>query len=86
MTVPHAPRRSRLLRTARITTQGLVLLALPHGGQHAARRNAWAAMSADSTRARGRREVTTALDAALDRAARTGPVGAPPQRARPVAR
>ena len=86
MTVPNSPRRSRLLRTARTTSQGLILLAFPHGGQHAARRNAWASMSGDSARARGRREATTALDTALDRAARTGLVGAPMPNAMAVAR
>lgn len=39
----------------------LFLTAFPHGGQQAARRNAWAAMSADSARARTRREADAAL-------------------------
>jgi hypothetical protein len=45
--------------------QGLALAVLPHGGQHAARKNAWAAMSEGSARARMRTEA----DAAMSRAA-----------------
>ena len=56
------------------TLEGLALFALPHGGQQAARRNAWAAMAADSTRARARREAELALDVAVSAAAaRTAP-------------
>ena len=44
---------------------GLVLdvtvLMVPHGGQHTARRNAWAGMSTDATGGRERREVEAAL-------------------------
>lgn len=40
----------------------LVQQVAPHGGQGRARRNAWAAMSADAARARARREAQAALD------------------------
>ena len=49
------------------TVQELLLQTLPHGGQRGARRNAWAAMSADASLARARREAATALDAATTR-------------------
>jgi hypothetical protein len=49
--------------------QSLLLAVAPHGGQHAARRNAWAAMVADAQRGRARREAADALDAADRRAA-----------------
>jgi hypothetical protein len=39
----------------------------PEGGQGTARRNAWAAMSSNASRARDRREADAALTAALDR-------------------
>lgn len=42
----------------------LLMTALPGGGQRTARRNAWAAMSADAARARARREAGAALAAA----------------------
>ena len=45
-------------------TQGLLLTVLPHGGQHVARRNAWAGMAADASRARARREAEVALSLA----------------------
>ena len=51
--------------------EGLLLLALPHGGQQAARRNAWAGMAADSARARARREADAAMDQAVAAADRT---------------
>ena len=57
-------------RTAR-SAQALVLLALPHGGQQVARRNAWAGMVADSARSRARREAEAALEWAALRAPRT---------------
>ena len=47
------------------TAQTLLMTAMPHGGQRAARRNAWSSMSTDAARARARREA----DAAMDRAA-----------------
>jgi hypothetical protein len=53
------------------TLQSLVLLAAPHGGQQSARRNAWAAMSADATRARARRDADAAMDRAVAIAAST---------------
>jgi hypothetical protein len=49
----------------------LFLLALPAGGQQAARRNAWAGMSADSARSRARREADTALARSIARRGRT---------------
>ncbi|MCW2499099.1 MAG: hypothetical protein JWN87_775 [Frankiales bacterium] len=51
------------------TAQALVLTALPHGGQRSARRNAWASMASDATRARGRREADAAMGEALALAA-----------------
>ena len=41
--------------------QTLALSLLPHGGQRSARRNAWAAMSADAVQARARREAEAAI-------------------------
>jgi hypothetical protein len=49
--------------------QSLALTVLPHGGQRSARRNAWAAMSADVSQARSRREAEQAVAAATARAA-----------------
>ena len=57
-------------RTSR-TVEGLVLLALPHGGQQSARRNAWASMAADSARARARREADAAMNRVVASAGRT---------------
>ena len=51
--------------------QTLALTVLPHGGQRSARKNAWAAMSADSALARSRREVEAAVAAAHARTAAT---------------
>ena len=48
--------------------QALLLLAVPHGGQAIARRNAWAGMSADAARGRDRRQAEAALAAADVRA------------------
>jgi len=50
--------------------QSLLLTVLPHGGQGAARRNAWAAMSADAVQSRARRDAEIAVDRAVMRAAR----------------
>jgi hypothetical protein len=61
---------SAVRRTSR-TVQQLTLLALPHGGQQAARRNAWASMAADSTRARARREADLAMTLAVARSGAT---------------
>ncbi|MDX6199592.1 MAG: hypothetical protein QOJ79_2743 [Actinomycetota bacterium] len=47
------------------TVQSLTLFALPHGGQRAARRNAWASMSAEAAWARSRREAELAMQRAL---------------------
>jgi hypothetical protein len=44
--------------------RALVLTVLPHGGQLAARRNAWAAMAADAAHARASREAQAALELA----------------------
>ena len=55
-------------RTSR-TAQQLALLVSPHGGQQAARRNAWASMAADSARARARREADAAMSLAVSSAA-----------------
>ncbi len=56
--------------SARRTTslvQSLAVLLVPHGGQHTARRNAWAGMSADAARGRDRREAELALTQASAR-------------------
>jgi len=50
-----------LLAPLRRTTRSLLLFAVPHGGQQVARRNAWASMSVDAARARGRREAEAAF-------------------------
>lgn len=55
---------SPLNRTA-TTMQSFVLAAFPHGGQGAARRNAWGSMSEDATRARARREAEEAVTRAV---------------------
>ena len=47
------------------TLQSLALLAVPHGGQKLARRNAWGSMSSDSARARARVEAFVAMSRAL---------------------
>ena len=60
---------SPALSRAASTAQQLLLQTLPHGGQRAARRNAWAAMSADAAMARARREAAVALGAATQAAA-----------------
>jgi hypothetical protein len=56
--IPH------ISRTAS-NVQSLVLAVLPHGGQRSARRNAWASMSSDAVRARGRREADAAMNHAI---------------------
>ena len=55
-----------MIRSPRTVTlaQSLVLLLVPHGGQHAARRNAWAGMSADAARGRERWEAQAAVELA----------------------
>jgi hypothetical protein len=57
--------RSVIRSTSRL--QDLTLTVLPHGGQRSARRNAWAAMSADAALARTRREAELAVAAAAAR-------------------
>jgi hypothetical protein len=59
------------LRTVR-TLESLALTLLPHGGQGAARRNAWAAMAADSSRARDRHEAQLAMSRAVRRGEQSG--------------
>jgi hypothetical protein len=48
--------------------QAALLAAAPFGGQHTARRNAWAAMSADAARGRARRDAEAAMGLAELRA------------------
>lgn len=55
-----------LSRTA-TSVQTLALTLVPHGGQGGARRNAWAAMSADASTARSRREADQAMAHAVER-------------------
>ena len=63
MTVPF------LFRTT-TQVQSFALALLPHGGQGAARRNAWSAMAADLTHARSRHEAELAVHHAALRAQR----------------
>jgi hypothetical protein len=53
----------------------------PEGGQRTARRNAWAEMSSNASRARDRREADIAIAAALGR---TGSLNQTPTAARRV--
>jgi hypothetical protein len=55
---------TRVTHRATAVSQSALLLLLPHGGQNLARRNAWASMSVDATRARARREAAAALTVA----------------------
>jgi len=55
MSVTHLARRTAS------TGRSAFLLLLPHGGQEGARRNAWAAMSADAALARARRDAAAAM-------------------------
>jgi hypothetical protein len=61
----------------------MVLTALsrlfPEGGQRTARRNAWAAMSSNASRARDRREADLAIAAALNRSNRRLPTPVAPR-------
>lgn len=50
---------------ARSIVQDLILVALPGGGQRAARSNAWAGMAANATRGRAVREAEAAIALAL---------------------
>lgn len=45
--------------------QTFALTVLPHGGQRSARRNAWASMVDDNTRARARRDADAAMSRAV---------------------
>jgi hypothetical protein len=54
------PSFTALARTA-AQLQSVALTVVPHGGQRSARRNAWAAMSADAVQARARREAEAAI-------------------------
>jgi hypothetical protein len=47
------------------TAESVALTLLPHGGQRSARKNAWASMSQDSARARGRRDADDAMARAI---------------------
>ena len=60
-----------IARAASLTTT-VLLTALPHGGQRTARRNAWASMSTDAARARGRREADVAMALSAFRAQALG--------------
>ena len=50
-----------LVRSSSRLVQQALLAAFPHGGQGAARRNAWAGMSEGAARARARREAEAAV-------------------------
>ena len=58
------------VRRAAAGLADLTVTALPHGGQRGARRNAWASMAADSTRARLRDEAQLAVDRSLAKTSR----------------
>jgi hypothetical protein len=73
MPVPRPPLPSPLSTLA--LGRAVVLALVPHGGQHTARRNAWAGMAADAQRSRARREAEDALDVARARTAPTRRVG-----------
>ena len=66
------------LAAAAPLAQALLLAVLPHGGQLAARRNAWAGMASDAARARAWREVDAALTVSTAAA-----VGTPGRRSLP---
>ncbi len=57
------------LQRTTLNVQSFALALVPHGGQRSARRNAWAAMSADAVRARARRDASTVMSDAIQRAA-----------------
>lgn len=61
MTIPSFTRTASQIQT-------LALTVLPHGGQHAARKNAWAAMSEGNMRAKARTEADSAMARAVARA------------------
>ena len=53
---------SRLIPSSRLIplAQSLTVLLVPHGGQHTARRNAWAGLSSCAAQGRERREAEAA--------------------------
>ena len=59
----------QMIRTGASFGCEILLAALPHGGQHGARRNAWAAMVDDHARIKMRREAERATAEAQARAA-----------------
>ncbi len=59
MLLPHS--LSHTLGRTTSLAQSTFLAAVPHGGQGTARRNAWASMSSDAVRARGRRDAEQAM-------------------------
>lgn len=61
---------ARMIRTGASVGCEVLLAVLPHGGQHGARRNAWAAMVDDHARSKMRREAERATAEAQERAAR----------------
>ena len=56
---------TRFIRRTTRRSQSTLLFLLPHGGQNAARRNAWSSMSVDAARARARREAAVAMTRAV---------------------
>lgn len=58
---------TRLLHRTASHSQSALLFLLPHGGQNLARRNAWASVAVDATRARARREAAAAVAGAAFR-------------------
>jgi hypothetical protein len=57
-----------LVRRAARSLENATMALLPHGGQGAARRNAWSSMAHDVTRSRARRDADLAMDRAVSRA------------------
>jgi hypothetical protein len=58
-----------VIRRAARSVETAMMAVLPHGGQGAARRNAWSAMAADAIQSRARREADLAMDRAVSRSA-----------------
>jgi hypothetical protein len=58
---------TRLVHRSTSTGQAALMFLLPHGGQHLARRNAWASMASDVARARARNEAAAAMALAVTR-------------------
>lgn len=61
MDFPLVHRAARSIESAAMTL-------LPHGGQSAARRNAWSSMARDVSHSRARRDADLAMDRAVARA------------------